>query len=65
MNNMRVIYSADRIGERLQEIAYEIAKDYVDRELVMVGMLKGAAFFLADLARIVGRDAALQVSEKI
>ena len=55
MSNMQVVYSAERIGARLQEIAGEIAKDYVDRELVMVGMLKGAAFFLADLARMIPR----------
>jgi len=55
VSKLRVIYSADRIGERLQEIAAEIAKDYADREVVMVGMLKGAAFFLADLARMIPR----------
>ena len=55
MSKLRVVYSADRIGERLKEISAEIAKDYVDRELVLVGMLKGAAFFLADLARLIAR----------
>ncbi len=56
MSNLRVIYSADRINERLQEVAAEIAKDFVDRELVLVGMLKGAAFFLVDLARMLPRE---------
>jgi hypoxanthine phosphoribosyltransferase len=55
VSNLRVIYSADRIRERLAEIAVEIADDYVDRELILVGMLKGAAFFLADLARLIPR----------
>ena len=55
MSSLQVVYSAERIGARLQEIAQEIAKDYVDCELVMVGMLKGAAFFLADLARLISR----------
>ena len=55
MSKLRVVYSADRIRERLVEISAEIAKDYVDSELVMVGMLKGAAFFLADLARMIPR----------
>jgi hypoxanthine phosphoribosyltransferase len=55
VSNLRVIYSAETIRERLEGIAAEIAKDYVDRELVMVGMLKGASFFLADLARMIPR----------
>ena len=53
MSNLRVVYSAESIGERLSEIAEAIAKDYADEELVLVGMLKGAAFFLADLARLI------------
>ena len=55
MSKLRVIYSADRISERMQEVATTIASDYEDQELVLVGMLKGAAFFLADLARFMPR----------
>jgi len=49
MSKLRVVYSADDISKRLREVASAIAEDYGDRELVLVGMLKGAAFFLADL----------------
>ena len=55
MSNLRVVYSADSICERMHEVAKTIAADYKDQELVLVGMLKGAAFFLADLARFVPR----------
>lgn len=55
MSKLRVVYSADDISERLREVASAIAEDYGDRELVLVGMLKGAAFFLADLARLMPR----------
>lgn len=55
MSNLRVLFSADRIRERVAEVAKSIANDYQDRELVLVGMLKGAAFFLADLARCLPR----------
>jgi hypoxanthine phosphoribosyltransferase len=55
MSKLRVVYSADDISKRLREVASEIAEDYGDRELVLVGMLKGAAFFLADLARMMPR----------
>ncbi len=51
MSDLRVIYSAEQISERVKKVAEAIAADYADRELVLVGMLKGAAFFLADLAR--------------
>jgi hypoxanthine phosphoribosyltransferase len=51
VSNLRVVYDADRINERLHEVATTIADDYKGQELVLVGMLKGAAFFLADLAR--------------
>jgi hypoxanthine phosphoribosyltransferase len=55
VSDLRVVYSADRIRERVSEVALAIAEDYVDRELILVGMLKGAAFFLADLARAIAR----------
>lgn len=55
MSNLRVLFSADKIRERVAEVAKSIANDYQDRELVLVGMLKGAAFFLADLARCLPR----------
>jgi hypoxanthine phosphoribosyltransferase len=50
-----VLYSADEIRSRVAEVAGAIANDYRDRQLVLVGMLKGAAFFLADLARFIPR----------
>ncbi len=39
------------IAERVKELAEAIEKDYVGKELILVGILKGAVFFLADLAR--------------
>ena len=55
MSDLRVLFSADEIRERVAEVAKSIANDYQKRELVLVGMLKGAAFFLADLARCLPR----------
>jgi len=55
VNDPRVLYSADEIRSRVAEVAGAIANDYRDRQLVLVGMLKGAAFFLADLARFIPR----------
>lgn len=55
MSELRVLYSADEINDRVKEMADAIAATYQDRQLVLVGMLKGAAFFLADLARFIPR----------
>lgn len=55
MSELRVLYSADEISARVKEMAAAIAATYQDRQLVLVGMLKGAAFFLADLARFIPR----------
>ena len=55
MSKLRVVYPAERIRDRLTEVAAAVAVDYGDRELVLVGILKGAAFFLADLARLMPR----------
>ncbi len=41
------------IARRVAELGAEITRDYADRDLVMVCVLKGAFVFLADLARAV------------
>jgi hypoxanthine phosphoribosyltransferase len=41
----------DELKERVSELAAEITRDYQGRELFLMGVLKGAVFFLADLAR--------------
>ncbi|RJQ42854.1 MAG: hypoxanthine phosphoribosyltransferase [Gaiellales bacterium] len=39
------------IAERVRELGAEISRDYEDLEPVLISILKGAVFFLADLAR--------------
>jgi len=51
MADIKVLYSRDEINQRIGEMAQQIARDYGEKPLVLVGILKGAAFFLADLAR--------------
>jgi hypoxanthine phosphoribosyltransferase len=41
----------DRLAERVLELGEEISRDYADRDLLLVGVLKGAVFFLGDLMR--------------
>ncbi|MFL6069819.1 MAG: hypoxanthine phosphoribosyltransferase [Actinomycetes bacterium] len=46
-----VLIDSDRIGTRLLELADEIDRDYADKDLLLVGVLKGAVMVMADLAR--------------
>lgn len=48
-----VLFSADQIGARVRELGESISRDYAGRDLVLAGVLRGAAFFLVDLARAI------------
>jgi hypoxanthine phosphoribosyltransferase len=54
---MDVLYSKAQIAERVAAIGAEISKDYDGQSIVLIGVLKGAAIFLADLARAITVDA--------
>lgn len=47
----KVLISEDQIKVRNQEIATEIDADYADKDLLLVGVLKGAVMVMADLSR--------------
>ncbi|HET8678888.1 MAG TPA: hypoxanthine phosphoribosyltransferase [bacterium] len=47
-----VLLTEEQIQNRVQALAAEIGRDYAGRELVMVTVLKGALYFLADLTRM-------------
>ena len=46
-----VLIPADRLQARVAELAAQIDTDYAGRELLLVGVLKGAVMVMADLAR--------------
>ena len=46
-----VLVSSEDLARRVQELGVEISRDYEGRDLVMVGVLKGAVMFIADLMR--------------
>jgi hypoxanthine phosphoribosyltransferase len=41
----------DALAQRIRELGAEISADYAGRDLFLVGVLKGAVFFIADLMR--------------
>lgn len=51
-----VLFSEQQIAERTAEIGNQIDHDYSNKSVVLVGVLKGAAMFLADLARAITID---------
>lgn len=46
-----VLVSEEDIAVRVKELGQEITEDYQDKNLMLVGILKGAVIFMADLAR--------------
>jgi hypoxanthine phosphoribosyltransferase len=55
-----VVVSADQIREKITDLAKEIDSDYADREPLLVGVLKGAAMFMSDLARALERPSTME-----
>lgn len=49
--NLEVLYSENQISQRIVELGQEITADYVNKEPVLVGVLKGSCIFMADLMR--------------
>jgi hypoxanthine phosphoribosyltransferase len=46
-----VLIGEEQLQARIRELGQEITADYSGRELLLVGVLKGAVFFMADLMR--------------
>jgi hypoxanthine phosphoribosyltransferase len=46
-----VLIEEDRLRARVAELGEEISSDYTGRDLLLIGVLKGAVFFMADLMR--------------
>lgn len=59
-----VLVSADKLAVRVRELGEQITADYAnvldDQPLVLIGVLKGAFVFLADLVRSIGVDTEIE-----
>jgi len=47
----RILFTEDQIQRRIREVAAEISERYQDRDLKLIGVLKGSVFFLTALAQ--------------
>lgn len=54
-----VLVSREELANRIKELGAQISKDYAGKEILMVGVLRGAVIFMADLARAIDRPVAL------
>lgn len=57
MERLRVLITRQQIAAKVAELGARITADFAEQPLVLVGVLKGAAIFLADLARHIRLDA--------
>ncbi|HEY7962050.1 MAG TPA: hypoxanthine phosphoribosyltransferase [Solirubrobacteraceae bacterium] len=48
-----VLIGAQELQRRVEQLGREISRDYAGRSLLLVGVLKGAVFFLSDLMRFI------------
>ncbi len=49
----KVLVTEEQIANRIEELAREIEKKYEGKDLLLVGVLKGAVMFMADLSRAI------------
>ena len=57
MTDLKVLISREEIAKRVSEMGAQITDDFKGQSIIFVGVLKGAAIFLSDLARQVRLDA--------
>ena len=56
MTELKVLISRQEIAKRVSELGAQITKDFAGQSVILVGVLKGAAIFLSDLARNIDLD---------
>jgi hypoxanthine phosphoribosyltransferase len=55
----KVLFSEEQLKQRISEMGAEITEDYAGKEILMIGVLRGAVLFMGDLARAVKVPVAL------
>ena len=51
--NLETLLTEEQIADRIAELGAQITREYADKDLVLVGVLKGSCVFLADLMRAI------------
>jgi hypoxanthine phosphoribosyltransferase len=58
--NLSILLSEEQIRTRIKELGAEITRDYAGLNPLLIGVLKGACFFLSDLMRAVDARLSLE-----
>jgi hypoxanthine phosphoribosyltransferase len=59
-DRFEVLIPEEQLQARIRELGARITNDYADRSLVVVGVLKGAVMFMADLVRSIDRPLSME-----
>ena len=51
LTDVEVLFAEDEVRNKIQALGEQIARDYAGEEILVVGILKGAVIFMADLVR--------------
>jgi hypoxanthine phosphoribosyltransferase len=65
VSDLKVLISRDQIAKKVQELAAQIEHDFAGQPILFIGVLKGSAIFLADLARQVNLDASFRLHRRL
>jgi hypoxanthine phosphoribosyltransferase len=58
--NLSVLFSQQEIQDRIKELGAQITHDYAGKNPLLIGVLKGACFFLSDLMRAIDTRLSLE-----
>ncbi len=53
LDNIRELISEKEVAKKVSELGAKITEDYKGKEIILIGVLKGAFIFLSDLARAI------------
>ena len=60
MENLTVLIDEEKIQNRIKEIAEQIEKDYIGKDIVLICILKGSTFFTVDLAKKINKNVKIE-----
>lgn len=60
MENLKVLIDEEKIQNRIKEIAEQIEKDYIGKDIVLICILKGSTFFTVDLAKKINKNVKIE-----
>jgi len=50
-DQLKILLTQEQIEEKIAELGKTISQDYAGKELILIGVLRGSAYFLVDLSR--------------